>query len=530
MAIPNVTFTVSFSSNEARTQGAVRVTDTTNWASYGIAPADVEIGWGYTAPDGNTYKVPLQGAAGNILPAVQLWSEFPAPQGVDGRVQQGDYTVTVIAFVSGAVDPGAYEPDPVVASLCTDYPVTKLTTIADCLRLVVSATDDTNWDALGWTLSSRAMTLQYPSVTMHADITGAGPTVSTAGEPVFTGKWTATCEVTVTKNGYTVTVETIKQFDVACDLDGCKMSCMMNNKQSALNLARGEGNPMLATQLEADLREMTTLALILQMSIQCGDSTLVDEVIKRFKVVSSRNAYPNPSDCGCCTECGEPRQVVPIWGGGGSQWTPLAGNQITITPGSGTYTFSVDQSFIDYVNALRNTVVTAGAGISVTPSGPSGSPPTMTYQVTNTNPATDSVRWKLRWDIRANTFAPTSPVVVGSTFTGVGITMNPFAAGPFGTFYRVENFIASGTVQFMAKVTVASRELTRYAVSNYPYAKVVEAVQADFSFVGNPNSFAFGLSLTLAALPGGVVGWCYPMSWYDTYLAFIELEFEVYKL
>ena len=43
-----LSYTVGFSSNEAKTIGSIRVTDTTNWAGQGINPADVEIGIGIT--------------------------------------------------------------------------------------------------------------------------------------------------------------------------------------------------------------------------------------------------------------------------------------------------------------------------------------------------------------------------------------------------------------------------------------------------------------------------------------------------
>ena len=176
-----LSYTVGFSSNEAKTIGSIRVTDTTNWAGQGINPADVEIGIGITAPDGTTYRPDTVPQTGNIHPAVQLWMEFPLPLDIAGVIQTGDYTISYhVVSAIGPID----QTETSVHNLCADFPTLCLTPNPDCLRLLVSITDETGWAAAGWTVNSRAMILQYPSVTYHANITGAGPTISTSGEPI----------------------------------------------------------------------------------------------------------------------------------------------------------------------------------------------------------------------------------------------------------------------------------------------------------------------------------------------------------
>lgn len=364
--MPTLTYEVSFSATQVLTSGSMRVTDTTDWAGQGIDPADVEIGWGFQAPDGNVYAAPAQGESWNIFPDTQEWEEFPLPQSSDLTVQQGDYIVTVIYYIGGPVDSGVYEPNATTHNLCTDTPTLCIETNANCLNLVVSATDDTEWEDAGWTVDSRAMTLQYPSSTFHADITGAGPTISTSGEPIWSGTWTATTTVTVTKDGYTTTLTTVKQFQVSCDLDGCRLVCMLKNKYADYEKAWARGDQRRVEEINADLSQMAALSVMIQGSIGCGDDTFVDTLITKFKKVG---AGGNSSNCECCDDCTEPRMLVPIWGGSGTMWTPVAGPNITITPGVNTYTFAVSTAFANLVGSLYNTeVVSTDSTVTVTDS------------------------------------------------------------------------------------------------------------------------------------------------------------------
>lgn len=532
MAVPILTYDLAFEITSA-TAGVISITDTTNWAGAGIDPADVEVFIEITDPTGLVWH-PINMSLPDILPDVSTNFQQVLQRDVTGAPMAGDYIIRYLADVSGAVSPGVYEIGPDTFTLCADRPEICLKESIDCLYMYGRIEDRTSWGSNGWTLGSRSMTLTWP-----ANISGGGPSpVTTSGTyidiPVgqlYTGSYSVLMTIEATNGSTVLNLQKRYSFSANCVQSGqdlCSMLCCLESvyMKAQTNNGGAQGTTVGHYQM------MAALMVQAQAQASCGHGDLLADTLKRFY------ALGQCTNCGCGCESGDcgdsgPTLLVPIHPGAGSgqsfTFTIAAGPGITVDYNSGTETWTIGLANIGLISSLYNTVVTAGTGIQVNVTGPVGSPPTYTYEVVNTMPATESVRWKLRWDVRANTFAQTTPVVVGSTFTGVGITVTPFAPGPSGTFFRVQNFIASGSPQFMAKVTVASRELTPYAAGYYPYAKIVEAVMADFSYTGNPNSFAFGLCLT-TPLPGGVVGWNYPMSYYDTYLAFLELEFEVYKL
>lgn len=520
MPAPSPTYSVGFSIDQNLSNGFITVTIIDFWTAEGIDPADVEVAWGFTGPDIVEYRTAGIGNPGNIFPAVSLSESAPLPTTGSGVVQQGDYVVTIIARVSPPSPfPADYEPTPTTHNLCPEIPEISLVPDINCNAAWVTVNDQTQWEAQGWTVDSRELTLNYPLPTQHAPITASGPSVTTQGESIYRGRWTVQGDFSITKGNLSVDISGYHAFDVECSAESCKRWCQTRTWFTRWLTARSAGNDAEERRLWEVISRLVELNVMIDQSQACGASNLTAQLSLEFANLAG--------DCGCGCE-GEPDIITPIFGtGGGTMWLPVQGTGIVITAGSGTYTFAVSPALLATISSLYNTVVDSPDGSVTVTSTTSGL--TTTYHLSVTNPATESVRWKLRWDVRANTFAQTAPVVVGSTFTGSGITVTPFAAGAFGTFFRVQNFIASGSPQFMAKVTVASRELTPFAVGNYPYAKIVEAVMADFSYTGAPNSFAFGLCLT-TPLPGGVVGWNYPMSFYDTYLAFLELEFEVYKL
>lgn len=478
--MPTLTYGVSFSATQALTSGSIRVTDTTDWAGQGIDPADVEIWWGFTAPNGNTYTTPASGNSWNIFPDVQLWQEFPLPQSYDLTVQQGPYTVSVIYSIGGPVDSGDYELDPTTHELCTTSPELCIDTDVNCLNLVVSATDETGWTALGWTVDSRAMTLQYPSSTLHADITGAGPTISTSGQPIWSGTWTATTTVTVTKDSFTTTITTIKQFQVSCDLDGCALVCMLKNKYGDYERAYTNDDTRRMGEIKADLAEMSWLSVMIQGSIGCGDDTFVDTLITKFKKVATGSTTGNCG--GCCDDCSEPRQLVPIWGSSGTMWTPVPGGNITITPGVGTYTFAVSQSFVDLVGSLYNTDVDSPDLSVIVTETVAGLLKTKHLSIAKVPQDSMEILWIV--DTSVPSFAFSSPTLVGTTFQAPG-TVTPFA----GAFYSVTNLFAGSATPFDVEVSLESVTLRSPYSNTHRFSNMIDGQIFGVSGTG----FTFGV-------------------------------------
>ena len=79
MPTPVLTYTLGFTLNQDQTVGSMTLTDTTDWASYGLNPADIEISWGYNGPDGNPYFVAAVGSTWSIFPAISTSASLPLP-------------------------------------------------------------------------------------------------------------------------------------------------------------------------------------------------------------------------------------------------------------------------------------------------------------------------------------------------------------------------------------------------------------------------------------------------------------------
>lgn len=510
---------VSFSSNEDRTQGSIRITDTTDLAGQGINPADIEFGFGIVGPDGETYRSDTIPQAGNIHPAIQIWQEFSLPTGVDGKIQTGVYVITYHGYTNIGPQDAVIT---VNAELCTDLPTLCLETTANCLTLVVSATDATGWESLGWTVNSRAMTLQYPSVTFHANITGAGPTISTSGEPIWNGTWTATSTVSVTKGNYSVTLTTVKQFEVVCNFDGCRLLCLFKGIFADLVNAERRGYTNVIADLNGRLNEMASLSQMISMSIGCGDDTFLNTLMERFRMLATGKM---DSDCDCCDDCSEPRMLVPIWSsGGGTSWTPIAGSNITITPGVNTYTFSVSAAFAAMVSALYNTeVISSDGSITVTDSTVGI---VKTFDLSVAKVPADSIKFKVNWSLPTNTHTIDEVTIVGTTFSDGPITITPNVAG---AFFQVDGFIATGTPQYIAKVTFVNRVLQPAWTAMLRYDLVCNASEVHYNYAGNPTTFLFGLTQTCTMI-GGSPGTMMSPTFYALYMRSFQLEITIEKL
>jgi hypothetical protein len=512
-----ITCTISFSSNEDMTQGSIRVTDTTDWVGQSVDPADVEIGFGILAPDGNTYRYDTVPQIGNIFPAIQLWQEFPLPQDVSGEIQTGTYTVSYNAVVNG----GETATQTFTATLCTDLPTLCIETDVNCLTLVVSVTDDTGWEALGWTVNSREMTLQYPSITYHANITGAGPTISTAGEPIWNGTWTATVAVDVTKGNYTIGLTTVKQFQVSCNFDGCKLLCMFENIFGDLLDAERRGYDNEIAKINRKLSEMASISTMIQMSIGCGDATFLNTLMERFAILAT--GKPTIDCHTCCDDCGEPRQLVPIWsGGGGDGWTPVAGNNITITPGVGTYTFSVSTAFANMVSALFNTGIESTDGSLVVVPATVGI--LTTYDLSVAKPAFDSFSVRITYNPQVPSAAMSTIQLIGDTFkdTGVSVVDN----GPGLIFQRFSGFVSSGTPAYRVNIMVSDYTVDSPFVGNWDAANLFDVKIKEQS----ATDFKFGFTIAAQEVSMYNVGDFVPVSVLAFFLSQIIVDINIEKL
>src|SRR3990167_1109712 len=83
-------------------------TDITNWAGAGINVNDVVIWFVMVGPDGITFHTG-SAASPDIAPAGGTNNLIDIPLDSSGAYQEGSYTITMYAEVTGGVDQGTYQ-------------------------------------------------------------------------------------------------------------------------------------------------------------------------------------------------------------------------------------------------------------------------------------------------------------------------------------------------------------------------------------------------------------------------------------
>jgi hypothetical protein len=509
-------FEITFASNQARTEGYLTFTDTTNWAGAGIDPANVEASYEVVAPDGRTYRLIAFPQDGNIFPDIDVEGTFPLPQDINGLVQTGDYVISAVYNVSGPVDSGSYDVGPVTANLCTDFPDYCLDGYVSCLIAVVTLTDNTPWASNGWTVDSRAMTLQYPSSTQHADITGAGPSISTAGFSIYNGNWMGTSTVTVTKGNYTATITAYKAFTVNCDMDGCDILCMLKSKQATVDTYQSRSDSRYQSALQ-DLRDMEMYAGLVSRAIACGDDQMIAAWLAKFRLLGTGSPT---GTCTCATEtCGEPRPIVPLSTvGSGTMWTPDEGTFITITAGVNSYTFSVSAALVAIINALYNTDVDSPDGSVTVTETVAGILKTKHLAVTKVMPDYMEFLWTIT-DTTGPVIALGTPTVVGTTFK------IPGTITPSGNLYIFSNLMLGSAVAFNVDAEIVDPILrSPYSTTHRDHPLIRAEV------ISNTSTTQFTLGI-VADDPVFMTdeGKSHLVEWFDRHLASFKVLFKLTK-
>lgn len=490
----------------------IRITDTTEWVANGITLNSLEIFIQVTSPDGNIFH-PINLALPDIDPDVSRSVEFTCPNDAQGNPQTGDYLV--LEYAESSIGPSTYTTTNVAHNLCTDYPTLCIQDVPDCIYMFLTVRDVTLWTTNGFTVDSRTFTLYYPQ--------GAGPSpIVTVSDTITTpdlwigGAYTAVLEVTVTNGNYTTSLVYRKNFEANCmsGADLCTLVCVLNKVQ----LQTESRNLTVAADAESRYSKMVDLMTHITAAAKCGMGTQLDNLLDDFYTLggATRNC-----DCGC-TDSSGPTVLVPIHpGGGGSvvQIVVAAGPGIAVAYNSGTATYTVSMSAanVALLASLYNTVVAAGAGITVT-SATVGIE--TTYTVAVTNPVKDSIKWTQKFEPRTG--------LGGGSMSAVQVVGSSFANGPVtlaltsGNFYTLSGFVASGTPLFHAKMEIRSIVLTPAWVGPAMYHRLIDIKQFYDPYASNPTSLMFGfVDSNMQART---------LAWFSTYLESFEVDFEIERI
>lgn len=499
-----VNYTIAYALASDFLSGSVTVTDTTDYVGQGLTASDCELCIGFSVL-GVTYRYALAGQAGNILHTPGFTATYALPtNSTDGKVLGGTYTFsTRLVSPIGPIDEVQADTE---SELCLCYPEISVQPTTDCHAALVTLTDATDWVGIGWTVNSRLLTLHYPRLSFHADITGTGTAISTPyGESILSGFWTWEAAWSVTKDNVTVAVSRYDQFEVTCSAAACVRWCEIGEK---LKLIRKEELKNSASSLAVTMREQLEQMVLISSMIAgmegCGQ-TVPQALHDEWASLAS--------GCGC--GCGDITDVIsPAYGSAASMWLPVAGTWITITPGLGIYTFSVSQTLIDIVNALYNTeVISSDGSITITDSTVGL---VKTFDLSATKAPTDSMEF--RWTVTPpGAFAISVPTIIGTTFQVPVI--NPTAGG----FYAVTGLFTGAP--FPVNVQVSILEVSRKA----PYDNTHR-----YNILVDPQVFFENNTFTIGLIADDALfltnrGQAKDATFYAKYISSMEILFVITK-
>lgn len=384
----NTTFTVDFQLGSTPKQ--INVTDTSDYAGYGVNLSDVQGVITVYDPSGNAWYVNQNG--------------FSAPD-IDGSVPGGLtnlYTIALPTLPDGSVTPGTYKvvmvtqitgntPFSITTVNTYNYtfvaPTISITQTVDCITPRFTSSDTTNYVVNGITPTIvRSHKVYYASQPINNTAPANTPTVILNSGQFYQGLQQTVLTSTLVYdfgNGQTVSVVVTgtKTISVDCTYF-CAIYCCLRSLNSNIKKYKGV-NDMLASQYEAIFAQVMGLVELATLAYSCGKANDVSGYVTQIQALADCT-----DDCGC-----QDGAASPVFGLGGAgsgvnvtiTSCPGQPNGITVTQSGVSpninYELCLDPATYAKIQAQYNTVVAAGTGISVS-SATLGS--TTTYTVSST--------------------------------------------------------------------------------------------------------------------------------------------------
>lgn len=388
-----ISFTTQF--NLSSTPKKFVFVDTSDYAGQGITTSNVNGCFKITSPSGiviyNNVDFSNSGCDVRVSVSTTNQTTISLPIGIDSLVEPGVYTILYTVKDITA--------SPVFYTVTNSYTYSYTSPtvgINQTINLVVplfTSIDTTSYPIAGATYTlTRVHTLYYP-----VGSAGAGsPTISSSQTiPVsvfYNGTQTTSISSTLTytfSDGLMVhDIVTGSQEILVNDYDICTMSCCIRSMEEQLAAFKLTDTAQYNLLLPQFNLVMAYVGLI-NLSIECGLTTNIPGYITTIQTLT------HCTDA--CSGCSDEGSQVVGMGITNLDVVVAAGTGISVTPvtvgSTTTYTVSLGSSWITLINSLYNTVVAAGPGVTVVPSGPVSN--TITYTVSslvNTSQSTnDSV-------------------------------------------------------------------------------------------------------------------------------------------
>lgn len=337
-----------------------KLTDTTDYASEGIALTDVIGIFKITAPDG-TISYENGGFASNVFTSPDidvdvstLFNTVSLPLDSNGDVQLGNYTIEYKIEVIGAVQPGIYDKSFTVENVHVD-PIIDVNFITDCFNSKLTSTDNTDY-------STELVPIPTSIVRTHTayspPTSGLGDTVTSnkilVASPISTKTWTLEVSSVVRwdyPDGLCIenTLVGNIEAEVTCDVSICDIFCCIDKLYKRYKAQLGI-NSVLASQIKDQLDTVSIDLVLFENALKCGQNDKAQAYYDHILEVTG-------CEPGCsCTDV-DTVQVIPICVVAGTSVVDACGNgAIIVTPNTvgntTTYTVCLDQTLLDKINAL----------------------------------------------------------------------------------------------------------------------------------------------------------------------------------
>ena len=460
------------------------ITDTTDYATAGVATADVTVVIKAETAGGGVFYNNVNHAAPDIDPDVSLDSTIVIPLPLDGSALpvHDDYTIT-LEWQDASSDEGSYKISK-AKTFTLDYvsPTVDLSMEVDCLSPQLSATDYTNYtiDGIDPTIT-RAIAIHYPPSIPTADVTGTGATLITS---TFYTVANSTIEhsSSLTSNlvydfggGFIVYDEVTgsEVIQVACGADVCTIYCCFKTLYNKYIATKGKNN-VLEQDSYYKMILASTLAQYAFTAIRCGKSSDVSTYISTLLEIADCNA-----GCGC--DDGTPQLVTGL-GISASSITVTPGAGITVVAAGGNYTVSLSSTNIAKLAAMYNTVVTAGTNTSVSSASvTAGGVTTTTYTVSATDTVPDIllVEYLVEFSLtNVPTITKTSSKSYGIKLDDSALSLTNDNSGSAAAWQRAYNtfdfrsFFAGGSVDYYPEIISMEEVFNGKIITPYPPKQV----------------------------------------------------------
>jgi hypothetical protein len=357
MAIANaLSFTAKFDRDvDSATYNKFVLTDDTDYATEGIALANVVGFWQITYPDGTVRTGSF--AAPDITANVSLvFNTLALPVDSANEIQNGTYSFIYNIRVGGGVQPGDYATSAFSITTTTPYDdIPTAPTIgfeSDCFYGTIEASDDTDYGV--WSISTQVMSV-YPPPSL-----GLPTYTVAAGSLTYNFAYTGGYETEVdTLMIYAAGIFTLTYrlkgsiYEVInCDINLCSLyGCVEAFFEKVRTMA---GNRLGKTTIppivmESYLSVMEYLARF-QYAVRCQETADATELYAQLKDILSKNGC----SCGCDADDDTPQPFEPICN--------AANSQIYVTTTSGAHLTSSAST----VGNTTTYTVTTSAGFNAT--------------------------------------------------------------------------------------------------------------------------------------------------------------------